>query len=293
MKSSHSFNRNPLLSERLPEWRARLVLIALLAGSVVLCARAMYLQGVNKEFLQRKGESRYARTLELPANRGKVVDRHGDTLATSTPVKSIAAIPDMAQLSVAEVAQLGKILELGVADINRKLASGKDYVFLAREVPPDVAERVMALKLPGVQAQDEFRRYYPTGEMAAHLVGFTNVDDRGQEGIELAFNDGLTGKPGSRRVIKDRRGQIVEDVEYIRRPQDGGNVGDADRRNEADLPGELHGNPGVREGDRIGTDEQDSQADPVGPSRSGKRDDLIRPQRASRKASAVRRQEIP
>ncbi|MDO6387373.1 MULTISPECIES: penicillin-binding protein 2 [unclassified Uliginosibacterium] len=224
MKHTHSFNHNPLLSKRLPEWRARLVLIALLSGSVVLGARAMYLQGVNKEFLQRKGESRYARTLELSANRGKVVDRNGDTLATSTPVKSIAVIPDMAQLGAGEVAQLGKILDLNLTDINRKLASGKDYVFLSRAVAPDVADRVMALKLPGVQAQDEYRRYYPTGEMAAHLVGFTNVDDRGQEGVELAFNDMLTGKPGSRRVIKDRRGQIVEDVETIRRPQDGGNL---------------------------------------------------------------------
>lgn len=224
MTKAYTFNHNPLLSERLPEWRARCVLMVLLAGSLVLVGRAMYLQGVNKEFLQRKGESRYVRVLELPANRGKVVDRHGDTLATSTPVKSIAVLPDLAQLSAGDVALLAKSLELDAAEINRKLASGKDFVFLARAVPPDTADRVQALKLPGIQIQEEYRRYYPAGEMAAHLVGFTNVDDQGQEGIELAFNNSLVGKNGARRVIKDRRGQIVEDVEYIRRPQDGENV---------------------------------------------------------------------
>jgi len=224
MTKAYTFNRNPLLSERLPEWRARCVLMVLLAGSVVLVGRAMYLQGVNEQFLQRKGESRYARVLELPANRGKVVDRHGDTLATSTPVKSIAVLPDLAQLSAGDVALLAKTLGIETAEINRKLASGKDFVFLARAVSPDVAEHVQALKLPGIQAQEEYRRYYPAGEMAAHLVGFTNVDDQGQEGIELAFNKSLVGRNGARRVIKDRRGHIVEDVEYISRPQDGENV---------------------------------------------------------------------
>ncbi len=224
MTKAYTFNRNPLLSRSLPEWRARCVLGCLMVGSAVLVGRAMYLQGVNKEFLQRKGESRYARVLELPANRGKVVDRHGDTLATSTPVKSIAVLPDLAQLSQGDIALLSKTLEIPVSEINRKLASGKDFMFLARAVAPDVSDRVQALKLPGIQAQEEYRRFYPAGEMAAHLVGFTNVDDQGQEGIELAFNNSLVGRKGARRVIKDRRGHIVEDVEYIRRPQDGENV---------------------------------------------------------------------
>lgn len=219
-----SFNHNPLLESSVPAWRSRVVLVMLLAGSLVLLGRAMYLQGVNKEFLQRKGESRYARTLELPATRGKVVDRHGDTLATSTPVKSIAAIPDMAQLSPAQVVQLAKALEIEPSDINRRLSSGRDFVYLARAVPPQLAEAAMALKLPGIQAQEEYRRFYPAGEMVAHVVGFTNIDDKGQEGVELAFNEQLSGRPGSRRVIKDRRGQIVEDVETIRRPQDGATV---------------------------------------------------------------------
>ncbi|MDQ7988783.1 MAG: penicillin-binding protein 2 [Candidatus Dactylopiibacterium sp.] len=224
MKHAYTFNHNPLLSERLPEWRARFVLAGLLVGSLILVGRAMYLQGVNKDFLQRKGESRYARVLDLPANRGKVSDRNGETLATSTPVKSIALLPDMVQFGAPEIARLARVLEIDATEINRKLASGKDYVFLARSVPPDVAERVAALKLQGIQIQDEYRRYYPAGEMAAHLVGFTNVDDRGQEGMELAFDRSLTGKSGARRVIKDRRGAIVEDVEYIRQPLDGQNL---------------------------------------------------------------------
>jgi cell division protein FtsI (penicillin-binding protein 3) len=224
MKKAYTFNHSPVLSDRLPPWRARFVLAVLLLGSVTLMGRAMYLQGFNQEFLQRKGESRYARTLELPANRGKVTDRHGDTLATSTAVKSIFAIPDLVKASPAELAQLARALEVDSRELRRKLDSGKDYVFLAREVSPEVAERALALKLPGVQAQPEYRRYYPSGEMASHLVGFTNVDDFGQEGVELAFNADLIGKPGSRRVIQDRRGQIVEDVETILRPQDGRDV---------------------------------------------------------------------
>jgi cell division protein FtsI (penicillin-binding protein 3) len=225
MKKAYTFNHNPILSERLPPWRARCVLFLLLIGSCMLVGRAMYLQGVAKDFLQRKGESRYARTLALPAYRGKIVDRHGDTLATSTPVKSIFAIPDLAiKASAGDLARLAAVLEVSPLELQHKLNSGKDYVYLAREVPPDVADHALALKLPGVQAQDEYRRYYPSGAMASHLVGFTNIDDKGQEGIELAFNNELTGIPGSRRVIQDRRGSVVEDVKTISRPQDGRDV---------------------------------------------------------------------
>ncbi|MFA9438663.1 peptidoglycan D,D-transpeptidase FtsI family protein [Uliginosibacterium sp. sgz301328] len=224
MKKNFTFNHNPLLSERLPVWRARFVLIALLVGSMALVGRAMYLQGVNKEFLQAQGESRYARTLTLSATRGRILDRHGETLAMSTPMKGIAAIPDAAQLTPGQTAQLAQALDMDVREVNRKLASDKDFVFIKREVPPDVAARVAALKLPGIRSEDEYRRYYPVGDVTSHVVGFTNVDDRGQEGVELAFNGNLAGKAGSRRVIKDRRGAIVEDVESIKRPQDGDDI---------------------------------------------------------------------
>lgn len=224
MRKAYTFNHNPLLSERLPVWRARLVLAGLLLGSVVLTARAAYLQGVNKEFLQQKGESRYARTLVMPANRGKVTDRHGEPLAISTPVRSIAAINDIAQLNVTQVAVLAKLLGMDPQDVSQRLASKRDFVYLKREVPPEQADRVAALKLPGIQIQDEFRRYYPVGDVASHLIGFTDVDDKGQEGIELAMERELSGVAGSRRVIRNRRGEIVEDVESIRKPQDGKDI---------------------------------------------------------------------
>ncbi|MDB5814464.1 MAG: cell division protein [Rhodocyclales bacterium] len=224
MKKAYTFNHNPLLSERLPLWRARFVLGLLLIGMVGLVGRAVWLQGVNREFLQAKGESRYGRTLTLTATRGRILDRHGEPLAMSTPVKSVTAIPDMATLGAGQIAQLAKVLGIDIEDINRKLASSKDFVFLKREVPPDIANQVAALKLPGIHSEDEYRRYYPVGDVTSHLVGFTNVDDKGQEGIELAQESELVGKPGSRRVIKDLYGSIVEDVESIRRPQNGNDI---------------------------------------------------------------------
>jgi cell division protein FtsI (penicillin-binding protein 3) len=224
MKKSYTFNHNPLLSERLPPWRARFVVGLLLIGLVSLVGRAVWLQGVNRDFLQAKGESRYARTLTMTATRGRVLDRHGEPLAMSTPVKSVTAIPDLATLNPGQVTQLAKILAMPVEDINRKLASGKDFVYLKREVPPDVSAQVAALKLQGIHSEDTYRRYYPVGEVASHMVGFTNIDDRGQEGVELALESRLAGRSGSRRVIKDLYGSVVEDVESIRRPRNGEDI---------------------------------------------------------------------
>lgn len=224
MKKGVTFNRNPLLSQLLPTWRARLVLLMMLGGFCALTARAVYLQGFNNEFLQAKGESRFARVLDMPATRGRILDRNGDVLAISTPVKSIWAIPEDAQLSRAQTQQLAQALEMDAREITRKLAAEKEFVYIKRQVPPDVADRVAALKLPGIHDQREYRRYYPGGEVTAHIIGFTGVDDKGQEGIELAFENQLAGKPGSRRVIRDRRGEVVEDVESIRAPQDGRDV---------------------------------------------------------------------
>ena len=224
MSKRVTFNRNPLLSSVLPQWRSRFVLLLLLLGFVALVARSLFLQGVNNEFLQAKGESRYARVIEMPATRGRVVDRNGDVLAVSTPVKSIWAIPEDVDLKPAQARKLAELLDMDVRDLTRKLATEKDFVFLKRQIAPDVAQRVAAMGIPGIHEQKEYRRYYPGGDVMAHMLGFTGVDDKGQEGIELAFESQLAGKPGSRRVIKDRRGQIVEDVESIRAPQDGKDV---------------------------------------------------------------------
>ena len=219
-----TFNHNPLLEKGLPVWRPRVVLLALLCGSFALVARAGYLQGVNDDFLQAKGASRYARVLEISATRGKIMDRHGTVLAASTPVKSVWAIPGDAKLSPTDARKLAALLDINVRDLNRKLAREADFVFLQRQVAPAAAAKVAALKLPGIHEENEYRRYYPGAEVMAHVLGFTGVDDHGQEGIELAFEAQLAGKAGSRRVIKDRRGRIVEDAGSIRTPQEGQDI---------------------------------------------------------------------
>ena len=219
-----TFNHNPLLKRELPVWRSRFVLMVLLGSMLVLIGRALFLQGINNEFLQAKGEMRYARVLEVPATRGRITDRNGDMFAVSTPVRSVWAIPSDVSLEPGEARQLAKLLEMDVPELNAKLASGRDFAYLKRQLSPDVAERIAELKLPGIHQQREYRRFYPGGEVTAHMLGFTSVEDRGQEGIELAYEAQLAGKPGSRRVIKDRRGQVVEDVESIRPPRDGEDV---------------------------------------------------------------------
>jgi cell division protein FtsI (penicillin-binding protein 3) len=190
----------------------------------VLAARSVWLQVVKNDFLQQKGESRYSRVIELSATRGRIADRSGDMLAVSTPVKSIWAIPEDARLTPAQARELATLLEMDVRELNRRLAAEKDFVFIKRQIPPDTAEKIAALNLPGIHQQREYRRYYPAGEVTAHMLGFTGVEDKGQEGIELAFEAQLAGKPGSRRVIKDRLGRIVEDVESIRPPQEGKDI---------------------------------------------------------------------
>ena len=218
------FTNSPLLSQLLPAWRARFVAALILLAFVALAARSVWLQAVRNDFLQQKGESRYARVIEQSATRGRISDRSGDMLAVSTPVKSIWAIPEDARLAPAQARELAALLEMDVRELNRRLAAEKDFVFIKRQIPPDTAEKIAALGLPGIHQQREYRRYYPAGEVTSHMLGFTGVEDKGQEGIELALDAQLAGKPGSRRVIKDRLGRIVEDVESIKPPQDGRDI---------------------------------------------------------------------
>jgi cell division protein FtsI (penicillin-binding protein 3) len=213
---------NPALSVRLPVWRARLLLLLVFFGFLVLTARALYLQGLRNDFLQQKGETRYARIVEISAHRGMVTDRNGEPLALSTPVESVWAAPADADLSVEQRAKLTRLLGMDASELKRRLAeSDRDFVYLKRQLPPEQAAKVVQLNLPGVFLQREYRRYYPAAEVTAHVVGVTGVDDNGQEGIELAYQDWLSGKAGSRRVIKDRLGRVVEDIESIRAPQQG------------------------------------------------------------------------
>jgi len=217
-----NFAASPVLTLTLPTWRSRLLLAAFVAGFATLLGRAVYLQGLHNDFLQAKGESRYSRVLEISANRGRIVDRNGEALAISTPVKSIWAIPDEVRMDRSQLARLAVLLETPTREIEKRIAdSSRDFVFIKRQISPETADLVAELRIPGLFQDREYRRYYPGGEVMAHVLGFTGADDVGQEGVELAFQDTLTGKPGSRRVIKDRLGQIVEDVESIRAAQNG------------------------------------------------------------------------
>ncbi len=210
---------------RLPVWRARVLLAALLAAFAVLAARSVFLQAMKTDFLQEKGEARYSRVIEIPATRGRILDRNGEALAVSTPVKSIWAIPSDVTMSAAQRARLAALLSLDAAELEKKLADrSRDFVYLKRQVAPDVADSVEALGIKGISQHREYRRYYPGGDVTAHVIGFTGVDDAGQEGVELAHQQTLGGKAGSRRVIKDRLGRIVEDVESIRAGQDGADL---------------------------------------------------------------------
>jgi len=208
---------------RLPVWRARFVVALFLLSFVAVAGRSGYLQAIRTAFLQEKGEARYARVIEVSATRGRILDRNGEALAISTPVKSVWAMPEELEADRRQRAALARALGMPLAALERKLAegAGRDFVYLKRQVPPETATEVAALKLPGVFEHREFRRYYPGGEVTAHVVGFTGVDDSGQEGMELAYESRLSGTAGSRRVIKDRHGGIVEDIGAIQAAQDG------------------------------------------------------------------------
>ncbi len=206
----------------LPGRRSCVVLGLLLLAFGVLLARAVYLQGLNNNFLQQKGESRYGRVIELPATRGMITDRNREPLAISTPVESVWASPADIEVTPAQMKRLARLLELDPGEIEKRLVDTKrEFVYLKRHLPPEQAAKVVELNIPGVFLQREYRRYYPGSDYFSHLIGFTDVDDKGQEGLELAFDAQLAGKPGSRRVIMDRLGHIVEDVESIRTPKPG------------------------------------------------------------------------
>jgi cell division protein FtsI (penicillin-binding protein 3) len=217
--------RNPVapgLVLSLPAWRSRFALLVILACLAALVSRAVYLQGLRNDFLQQKGESRYSRVVTMTAHRGMITDRNREPLAISTPVESVWVSPSDFNPGEEQMRRLSRLIGTESPEIRRRVAESKrDFVYLKRQLPPEEAARVVSLDIPGVFLQREYRRYYPAGDVTAHLVGFTDVDDRGQEGLELAHQESLAGKPGGRRVIKDRLGRIIEDVESIRLPRSG------------------------------------------------------------------------
>jgi cell division protein FtsI (penicillin-binding protein 3) len=221
----HRFSTSPVLAVKLPAWRSRIVLFVLFAAFLALAGRALWLQGMSNEFLQKQGASRYARTLELPATRGRITDRNGHVLASSLPVKAIWAIPDDVEEAPRDkLRELGRLLDMSEQDLAKKLNSDRNFIYLKRQVEQDTVDKVMQLKIAGIHTRKEYKRYYPVGEVMAHVVGFTNVEDAGQDGMELAWQKSLAGTTGSRRVIKDRLGRVVEDIGAIREPHDGNDL---------------------------------------------------------------------
>ncbi|MES2534571.1 MAG: penicillin-binding protein 2 [Pseudomonadota bacterium] len=216
------FSTSPVLAVKLPAWRSRIVLFVMFAAFFTLAGRALWLQGISTEFLQKQGASRYARTLELPATRGKITDRNGQVLASSIPVKAIWAIPDdVLEAPKEKLRDLAKLLDMSENDLRKKLDSDRNFVYLKRQVEQEAVDKILKLGIAGIETRKEYKRFYPEGEVMAHVVGFTNVEDAGQDGMELASQKTLAGMTGSRRVIKDRLGRIVEDIESIREPHDG------------------------------------------------------------------------
>lgn len=219
------YRSSPLLASATPVWRSRFVVGMLALAFVALAARAAYVQVIGNDFFQRQGEVRYARTLELSASRGRILDRNGMILATSVVAQSIWADPEDVDRHHPRLAEVARLLDMPLAELQRRLGVGeRNFVWLKRQVDEPVARQIKALGIKGLYLHQEYKRLYPQGEVVAHVVGFTNIEDRGQEGVELAFERELSGRAGSRRVIKDRLGRIVEDVRAIVAPVDGQDV---------------------------------------------------------------------
>jgi len=213
-------------SHKLNGLRRHVVLGLFALGFVLLVGRAVDLQVFKQDFLRGEGDARHLRTMAIPAHRGMILDRNGEPLAVSTPVDSVWANPQETLQAPERLTELARVLEMDRGDLQRRLAerAGREFVYLRRHVNPDVAARVAQLGVPGVALQREFRRYYPMGEVAAHVLGFTNIDDRGQEGLELALNSRLMGEPGAKRVLRDRLGRVISDVESIRPARPGNDI---------------------------------------------------------------------
>ena len=217
------FSTTPNLVLRLPMWRSRLMLFLLFFVFMLLLLRAFWIQGPGNAFYEAKGVRGTQRELELPASRGKILDRNGQVIATSLEAKSVIAyndtVPD--DLAVDKVKKLAGLLQISEAELRKKLKDDRKQVFLKRQVDPEIALQIKQLEIPGIGLNNEYRRFYPEGEAMAHVVGFTNVEDKGQEGMELSRERELAAHPGQRRVVIDRLGRVVEDIAIEQLPQNG------------------------------------------------------------------------
>ncbi len=217
------FSTTPNLVLRLPMWRSRLMLFLLFFVFMMLLLRAFWIQGPGNAFYEAKGVRGTQRELELPASRGKILDRNGQVIATSLEAKSVIAyndtVPD--DLAADKVQKLASLLQMSESDLRKKLKEERKQIFLKRQVDPAVAQQIKQLEIPGIGLNNEYRRFYPEGEAMAHVVGFTNVNDKGQEGMELSREKDLAGHPGQRRVVVDRLGRVVDEMAILQLPQNG------------------------------------------------------------------------
>ena len=222
MTKSVLYSSSPLLASKTPVWRSKFVVAAIALAFAGLAGRAAYVQIFGNSFFQKQGEVRFARTLELPANRGRILDRNGLILASSVPAPSIWAIPEDVEATKQQLKALAKLLDMPLPELTKKLEDDdKSFVWIKRQVDDAVAQQIAALAIKGIYHRKEYKRQYPEGETIAHVVGFTDIEDQGIAGVEVAYNKELKGRPGSRRVIKDRLGRVVEDTREQVPPVDG------------------------------------------------------------------------
>jgi cell division protein FtsI (penicillin-binding protein 3) len=221
---SVNYSTSPLLASKTPPWRSKFLVALVGLSFCILLGRAVYVQIIGTEFFLKQGEIRYARSLTLPASRGRILDRNGQILASSVPASSLWAIPKDFSADKAERRQLAKLIGMTPQELEGRLDDNTNFVWLKRLADDQVAKDVLGLNLKGIHQLREYKRKYPEGEAATHVVGFTNVEDRGQEGIELAFEKDLAGRDGTRRVIKDRLGRVVEDIGDSVAPVDGRDI---------------------------------------------------------------------
>ncbi len=221
-----NYATSPLLASKTPNWRSRLLVALVGLAFAGLLGRAAYIQLIGPEYFQKEGEKRYAHTLEVPATRGRVLDRSGQLLATSVPVPSVWAIPKDFKATPEQRRALIKLLEMDAPEFDQRLGSGSaNFAWIRRQIEPETWTQISALGIKGLYQSREYRRRYPEGESAAHVVGFTNIEDQGQEGIELAFQQQLRGHNGRRGVVKDRLGRVIEDMGANVEPADGRDIG--------------------------------------------------------------------
>ena len=204
-------------------WRTLVLLVGVMCAGLLLEGRILYLQVLEADFLSAQGDDRHLRAVQISAHRGSITDRHGEPLAVSTPVDSIWANPQELRTAMERLGELARVLELDEDWLARRITSSLDreFVYLRRHLRPDHAVQVLQLGIPGVATLREYRRYYPAGEVAGHLLGFTNIDDIGQEGLEYEFDYWLRGESGTKRVLQDRLGRVIEDVELLSAPRPG------------------------------------------------------------------------